>query len=327
MPGIPRTSGRRSGRGLLGWEAFTEQARAVRPGLAAQWCLGPGEPAAGFQKKRTAALERQLGLVAHYRCHEHTRLPPDRWPGARLRRPGPAMNHITGSTALWYASRATGIVALVLLTAVVLLGILVSRQGRLPGLPRFAGTALHRSVSMLAVCFLVVHVATAIADPYVSIRALAAVIPFTSAYEPFWLGLGAVAADLIIALIGTSLLRARIGRRVWRGVHWLAYAAWPVALAHSLGASTDLRHGGLLDLAVGCCLVVAAAVAWRLAGAARSAPVAHRAAAVLAGSGQAARQRPRRDRPGHGQPDYNRPGYRRPDYERPQHDRPKAGIR
>ena len=69
------------------------------------------------------------------------------------------MSGITSSTALWYASRATGIVSLVLLTAVVVLGILVNRQGRLPGLPRFAVTGLHRNLSLLAVGFVAVHVA------------------------------------------------------------------------------------------------------------------------------------------------------------------------
>src|SRR6202034_4419819 len=79
-------------------------------------------------------------------------------PPLLLRRPTVG---ITSSTALWYASRATGVVALVLLTAVVLLGIMVNRQRRLPGLPRFATTSLHRSLSLLAVVFTVIHVVTA----------------------------------------------------------------------------------------------------------------------------------------------------------------------
>jgi len=171
---------------------------------------------------------------------------------------------ITSSTALWYASRATGVVALVLLTVVVLLGILVNRRGRLPGLPRFATTSLHRSMSLLAVAFIAVHVATAIADPYVTIGFAAIVLPFTSPYETLWLGLGAISFDVIIALIVTSLARARIGRRTWRAVHWLAYACWPVALAHSLGSSTDLRSGWLLTLTICCTAAVGAAACWRI---------------------------------------------------------------
>jgi methionine sulfoxide reductase heme-binding subunit len=151
----------------------------------------------------------------------------------------------TASAALWYASRATGVVALILLTAVVVLGITVNRRGRLPGLPRFATTSLHRSLSLLAVAFIAVHVATAIADPYVTIGIASAIIPFTSPYKPLWLGLGALSLDIMIALIVTSLARARIGRRTWRAVHWLGYASWPVALAHGIGSSTDLRGDGL----------------------------------------------------------------------------------
>ena len=194
------------------------------------------------------------------------------------------MTAITQSTALWYASRATGVVSLLLLTLVVVLGIAVNRQGRLPGLPAFAVTGLHRSVSLLSVLFIAAHVATAVIDPYVSIRAAAVVIPFVSAYQPFWLGLGAVSLDLIAALILTSLARARMPRRAWRGIYWLAYAAWPVALIHSIGASPDLRSGGLRLLAIGCTLTVGGAGLWRLAQRAREMPRAERAAAVLAAS-------------------------------------------
>jgi len=170
----------------------------------------------------------------------------------------------TSSTALWYASRATGVIALVLLTAVLVLGILVTRKRSLPGLPRFGTAGLHRNLSLLAVLFVVVHVITAIADPYVTIGIAAAVIPFTSPYETFWLGLGAASLDLMAALIVTSLLRARIGRRTWRAVHWLSYAAWPVALAHSFGSSSDMQHGWLMWLGIACAALVAAAGAGRL---------------------------------------------------------------
>jgi methionine sulfoxide reductase heme-binding subunit len=179
------------------------------------------------------------------------------------------MGGITSSTALWYASRATGVVSLVLLTGVLVLGIMVNRQGRLPGLPRFAVVGLHRNLSLLAVAFVAVHVLTAVADSYVSISIAAAVIPFVSAYKPLWLGLGAVSADLMAAVIVTSLLRRFIGRRVWRGVHWLAYASWPVAILHSIGSSGDLRGGPFLVLVIVCIAAVAAALVWRLAAARR----------------------------------------------------------
>jgi methionine sulfoxide reductase heme-binding subunit len=191
------------------------------------------------------------------------------------------MTGITHTTALWYASRATGVVTMLLLTTVVLLGILVNRQGRLPGLPGFAVTGLHRNTSLLAVAFLVIHVVTAIADPYVTISLAAAVLPFASAYKPFWLGLGAISLDLIAALILTSLARARMSRPAWRAIHWLAYAAWPLAVVHSLGSSADARSGPVLGVLTGCVLVTTAALAWRMSRAAREVPRAGRAAATL----------------------------------------------
>jgi methionine sulfoxide reductase heme-binding subunit len=185
------------------------------------------------------------------------------------------------NTAFWYASRATGIVALLLLTVVLVLGILVSRQGRLPGLPRFAVTGIHRNLSLLSVAFIAVHILTAVLDTYVHIPLLSAVVPFTSGYERLWLGLGAISLDLMVAMIVTSLLRGRMNRVVWRAVHLLAYASWPVAFAHSLGSSTDLQQGWLLGLSIACALVVAAAVTWRLVQAARQVPRARRVAALL----------------------------------------------
>ena len=184
-------------------------------------------------------------------------------------------------TALWYASRATGVVALLLLTGVMVLGMLVNRQGRLPGLPKFAVTGLHRNLSLLSVVFVAIHVLTAVADGYVNIPILSAVVPFTSPYERLWLGLGAVSLDLMIAVIVTSLLRRHLSRRAWRLVHLLSYLSWPVAWAHSFWASGDLQRGVLFILALLCAIAVVVALAWRLAAAARDVPRAERVGAVM----------------------------------------------
>jgi len=170
---------------------------------------------------------------------------------------------ITGS-ALWYASRSTGVVSLVLFSVVAILGILINRQGRLPGLPRFAVTGLHRSLSLLTVAFLGMHIVTAIADGYAKIPWLSMVVPFTSGYERFWIGLGTVAIDLMAAVIVTSLLRDRLMPSVWRAVHWLVYACYPVIVVHSLGASKDLRSGWLLALTVATVFVVVTAIGYRI---------------------------------------------------------------
>ena len=189
---------------------------------------------------------------------------------------------INSHTVLWYASRATGVVALLLMTAVLLLGLLVTRQGRLPGLPRFAVTGLHRNLSLVAVVFVVLHVLTAVLDSYVHIPLVSAVVPLASSYERLALGLGAVSLDIMIAVIVTSLLRRHLSRRLWRAVHLLAYVSWPVAWLHSITSSTDLRHGWLFLTAVGCALLVVIAVIWRLSAASRDVPRAERVGLLMA---------------------------------------------
>jgi sulfoxide reductase heme-binding subunit YedZ len=184
-------------------------------------------------------------------------------------------------TAFWYISRATGIVAFLLLTAVFVLGIAVRGKSRLPGLPRFATADLHRNISLLAVVFVAVHVLTAVLDSYVHIPLLAAVVPFSSGYERLWLGIGAVSLDLMLAMIVTSLLRARLNRVLWRAVHLTAYLCWPVALVHSVFSSEDLRQFPMMFIALASVVLIIAAVAWRVVRASRQQPGADRITMLL----------------------------------------------
>lgn len=167
----------------------------------------------------------------------------------------------SGPTTLWYLSRGTGVVSLLLLTAALVLGV----AGPLRTRPRVLLAGLHRNLPLLAIAFVAAHVLTTVADGYAPIGVKDAVIPFLSPYRPVWLGLGTVAFDLLLAVVVTSLLRARIGLRGWRAVHWLAYLSWPVALMHGLGTGTDGRSGWMLFLTVVCALAVAAAVVMRVA--------------------------------------------------------------
>jgi sulfoxide reductase heme-binding subunit YedZ len=169
----------------------------------------------------------------------------------------------TGPTALWYLTRGTGVVALILLTLSVGLGVANVRRARTVNVPRFVFDAVHRSASLLAISFLVVHIVTSLLDGFAPIRLIDVVIPFRSAYRPLWLGLGAVAFDLLIAVALTSVLRRRLGYRAWRATHWLAYASWPVALLHGLGTGSDTQRAWMLALAGGCLVVVIVAVVAR----------------------------------------------------------------
>ncbi|MEP6651083.1 MAG: ferric reductase-like transmembrane domain-containing protein [Lapillicoccus sp.] len=167
--------------------------------------------------------------------------------------------------ALWYLGRGTGVSALVLFTLTMVLGLVLPSGRSLPGLPRFAVAALHRTISLTALTLLVVHVTTLYLDPYAQLRLADVVVPFRGAYRPLWLGLGTLAGDLVVVLIATSLLRRHIGQRIWRMLHWAAYACWPLALGHALGNGTDRAAGWMIWVAIGCAAAVAATLTWRVA--------------------------------------------------------------
>jgi sulfoxide reductase heme-binding subunit YedZ len=164
------------------------------------------------------------------------------------------------STLLWYATRASGVVTLALLTLSMVLGLLTTGRYRMRNWPGFAQQELHRRISMLALVLLCVHVATSVLDTYVHINWIAVIIPFTSNYSRFWVGLGAIALDLMLAVLVSSLLRSHLKPSTWRGIHWMAYASWPVALVHALGVGTDSREPWMIALGALCALSVALAM-------------------------------------------------------------------
>ncbi len=171
----------------------------------------------------------------------------------------------SGTAALWYLSRGSGAVSLILLSAAVVLGIVDERRWRSARWPRFALHGLHRWVSLFAVAFLAVHILSGVLDSFAPIRLLDAVVPFAGAYRPLWLGFGALAFDVLLTVAITSLLKRRIGQRTWRAVHWLSYAAWPLAVVHGLGTGSDVRAGWLLAITAACVAAVWCALLARVA--------------------------------------------------------------
>jgi predicted ferric reductase len=171
---------------------------------------------------------------------------------------------VAGVSWLWYSTRASGTLALVLLTLTTTLG--VAQVGRLRSdlVPRFVLDGLHRYTSLLAGVFLTVHILTAVLDSFAPIALIDAFVPFVGTYRPIWLGLGATALDLLIAVAITSLIRERLGHQGWRAVHWLAYAVWPVAFVHALGTGSDIREGWMGLIAIACAATVLAAGLFRV---------------------------------------------------------------
>ncbi|MGO8863991.1 MAG: ferric reductase-like transmembrane domain-containing protein [Acidimicrobiales bacterium] len=186
---------------------------------------------------------------------------------------------VHNGTALWYLTRATGLVSLVLLSATVVLGLVASVGWTAARWPRFLSQAVHRNLSLFCIVLIALHILTTVADGFVPIGYLDAFVPLLSPYRPLWIGLGALAFDLLLAVAITSGLRGRIGVRTWRGVHYLAYACWPIAVLHGLGSGTDARLSITVLINVVCIGSVVGALAWRLM-AARGVPSARRLAAA-----------------------------------------------
>jgi methionine sulfoxide reductase heme-binding subunit len=170
-----------------------------------------------------------------------------------------------GPSTDWYLVRGTGVVSLLLLTLSVMLGILGSVRFAAQRWPRFAIDTVHRDVSLLVLVVLALHIVMSVLDSFTSIKLTDAVIPFISSYRPLWMGLGALAFDLLLALAITSLVRRRLGYRSWRAIHWLAYLSWPVAVLHGLGTGSDSQAGWMLAITAACIVAVVVAVWVRIA--------------------------------------------------------------
>ena len=170
-----------------------------------------------------------------------------------------------GQNTYWYLTRASSAVALILLTLSVVIGIAAIGRVRSRNWPRFAIDGIHRSASLLALAFLAVHIVTAVLDSFAPISLLDAIVPFEGVYRPLWLGLGAVAFDLVLAVTLTSVARRRLGHRRWRAIHWLAYAAWPVALVHGLGTGSDVHQQWMWVIDLVCIAAVLLALVARVA--------------------------------------------------------------
>ena len=169
----------------------------------------------------------------------------------------------TGKT-FWYITRATGLVALVLLTGVMILGVVTSIGWSTRSWPRFITQGLHRNLSLLAMVVIILHVVSTVLDGFAPIGFVDALVPFHSPYRPLWLSLGTISFDLFLGVVITSGLRHRLGFRSWKFVHWSAYAMWPFAVFHGLGTGTDTTLPAIIVINVLCVLGVLWAIAWRL---------------------------------------------------------------
>ncbi len=154
------------------------------------------------------------------------------------------------SGAAWYAARAGGIVAFCLLSASVAVGFLLAGRKRFTW-PRFAVEELHRTLSLLTATFLVIHGGSLLLDRVVPFSLSQELVPFTSGYRPFAVGLGVLSAELLAGIGLTNALRRQIPHRLWRRAHYLTIVVWLGAVAHVLLVGTDRGETWLLALVGG----------------------------------------------------------------------------
>ncbi len=193
--------------------------------------------------------------------------------------PRAARVHLTTSPVDWYAARAAGVTAYVLLSIVVLLGMTMAGRARLALWPRFALEDVHRFCGLLVGSFIAIHVFTIAIDAYLPFSLTAIAIPFVAHYRPLFTALGIVAAELLLALAITNHYRDRLPHVFWRRAHYLNLAVWSAATVHGLGSGTDRSTPWLLAIFAVSVAAVLAAGAWRALGR-RTVPIRVGAAAV-----------------------------------------------
>jgi sulfoxide reductase heme-binding subunit YedZ len=172
---------------------------------------------------------------------------------------------------LWFLARALGMVALLGFTASVCLGALASSTGRGTGAheKRAVRQLAHRSIALVALGALALHVGLLVLDTHVALSLMSVVVPFTSGFAPFAVGLGTLAvwAFVATALSGLSrgrLAGSRVSPRAWRTVHAAAYVGWVLSMGHGVLAGTDTGRAWTTVVYVGCALAVGTAVALRV---------------------------------------------------------------
>ena len=166
----------------------------------------------------------------------------------------------------WLASRAAGVVALVSMSASVLLGLAVSAR-----LPRAAAArrrmlGLHETVALTGLGAIAAHALLLLGDPWLHPGVAGIAVPFALGYRPLFTGLGIVGGYLA-ALLGLSFYaRRRIGARLWRRLHRLTIVVYALALVHVLGAGTDAGTPWLPAVVLAPAVPAAALLGARLAG-------------------------------------------------------------
>jgi sulfoxide reductase heme-binding subunit YedZ len=164
----------------------------------------------------------------------------------------------------WYADRAAGLVALVLLTAGVCLGIALAGRARSKRWPAFAIEEVHRYLGLLTGTFIGIHALAILLDSYVPYSLKQLLVPGAAPSRTMAVAAGVVGAELLAALAVTNHFRKRLSFRFWRRAHYLNFLVWALALGHGIAAGTDSDKPWAVYLYAACGAAVAGLLSWRL---------------------------------------------------------------
>jgi len=167
-------------------------------------------------------------------------------------------------TLSWEVARVGGIVAYLLVSGSVVVGMLVSLKLRSSRWPRWVTTELHRYLTSLALVFTAIHGLAVWIDPFTAFTPAEVLIPFASHYRPVWIALGIIAGYLVLAVWASEYVRARIGYAWWRRLHFGAFAVFALATLHGIATGSDTATPwglALYAIPVGSVVVL---MAWRL---------------------------------------------------------------
>lgn len=172
--------------------------------------------------------------------------------------------HLTSSPAAWYAARAAGVAAYLLLSVAVVLGLTMARKTSIRRWPKFALEDVHRFVGLLVGTFIAIHIVTIAIDSWLPFSVGAIIVPFVSTYRPLWVAFGVVAAELLLALAIANHYRDQLSYRFWRRAHYLNFVVWTFATVHGIASGTDRSAPWLLGIYGVATASVGAAIVWRL---------------------------------------------------------------
>jgi len=149
------------------------------------------------------------------------------------------------TAAFWYMSRASALLAYLLLWGSTIWGLLLSTKIIKKSISRPLIFSLHEFLSLLGLGFAVFHGLILLGDRYIDFKLWHILVPFSAPYEPFWVGVGVLSLYLYALLVISFYIRRQIGQKIWRALHYLTFALFGMTLVHSLAIGSDTGFGGI----------------------------------------------------------------------------------